>query len=43
MASFFNNKARVAAAKANASNGASSSKSAAGNDENSHLQPWVEK
>jgi len=39
MASFFDNKARAAAA---AANGASSSKTAAPK-ENQNLQPWVEK
>jgi len=42
MASFFDNKARAAAAAA--TNGASSSKAPAGKDkDNTRLQPWVEK
>jgi len=40
MASFFDNKARAAAAKA--ANGTSSSKTAT-KEQNAQLQPWVEK
>lgn len=43
MASFFDNKARAAAAKAAVTSGASSSKATATKDANEHLQPWVEK
>lgn len=42
MASFFDNKARAAAATAAAANGASSSKATAPK-ESLNLQPWVEK
>lgn len=42
MASFFDNKARAAAAKA-ASVGAVSSSKAAQDEKNTRLQPWVEK
>jgi len=42
MASFFDNKARAAAAKAAAAN-ASSSKTSAKNEDALRLQPWVEK
>lgn len=41
--SFFDNKARAAAAKAAASNGGPSLSKPTAKEENNRMQPWVEK